>query len=321
MYALLRRFSPNSLLWGSLLEEKSLAAICSGRVSGACPPCVRHCPPCVRRLSALCMPWVRLATPPNLVRLVSARLMCAAPSPHFVRHVPALCQLKSTMCPRGLLWGKAVASWSKILSALPNPPRLYCMPAGQFPWHLFGLHKFRPCKRTLRLKNCLGSMLVYFVFCFVPQTVYCGVLSWEEKSLAAICSGHVPELARHVSATCLPCVCLVSRLESALAAPPKPCPPCVRRVTDLRQPWMCPPWVRFGRGSKPCPPCVRRVTDLRQPWMCPPWVRFGRGSKPCLSAKALALLLDFVRSWPAVGQGRGIIRQSFFAPLHNQQRL
>ena len=34
-------YSPNSLLWGSLLEKKRLAAICSGRVPRACPPRVR----------------------------------------------------------------------------------------------------------------------------------------------------------------------------------------------------------------------------------------------------------------------------------------
>ena len=64
-------FAPSSLLWGSFLENKNLATICSGRVPGACPPCVRHmsalspllphlqtlsamCPPCGRLASALC---------------------------------------------------------------------------------------------------------------------------------------------------------------------------------------------------------------------------------------------------------------------------
>ena len=102
--------SPNSLLWGSLLEEKRLAEICSGRVPGACPPCVRHCPPCVHHVSAL-------AAPPNLVRLLCLPHVCPPCVRSFVRHVPALCQLRSTMCPRlwtlsarGLLWGRATAS-------------------------------------------------------------------------------------------------------------------------------------------------------------------------------------------------------------------
>ena len=75
-------FSPNSLLWGSLLEEKRLATICTGRVPGACPPCVRlvsaACPACVdgfgrasspysslvRHLSALCPPCLVGFCPP-----------------------------------------------------------------------------------------------------------------------------------------------------------------------------------------------------------------------------------------------------------------
>ena len=87
-------YSPNSLLFGSLLEEKGLAAICSGCVPGACLPLSALCPPRVRfgRASKPCPPPVSA----SCVHHVFA--MC----PLFVRHAPALCQLRSTMCPR--LW-------------------------------------------------------------------------------------------------------------------------------------------------------------------------------------------------------------------------
>ena len=110
-----------------------------------------------------------------------------------------------------------------------------------------------------------------------------------------------------------------------------PCPPWVHRVRHGSA--LSPPWrVRFGRASKPCLPCVRHVSAL-----CPPCVRpcvhfGGCASKPCrpcahlafvhhVSAKALALPLDFAHSWPAVGQGRGTIRQNSFAPLRNPRCL
>ena len=88
------------ILWGSLLGKKRLAAICSGRVPGACPPRVRL-------VSAL-------AGPPNLVRHTSAVTALCPPPPTSpcvyllcvpcvcspcVRHVPALWQPRS-MCPR-----------------------------------------------------------------------------------------------------------------------------------------------------------------------------------------------------------------------------
>ena len=75
--------SPKSLLWGSLLEETRLAAICSGRVPGACPPCVRH------TLSAMRPLFVRLASAlgavfPPCVRLVTLE-SALAPPPYLAR--------------------------------------------------------------------------------------------------------------------------------------------------------------------------------------------------------------------------------------------
>ena len=107
------KFSPNSLLWGSLLEKR-LAAICSGRVPGACPPRVRHvsdpCPPCppwvrfghaskpwparVRHVSAFCLPCVRLES-------------VMAASPNFVRHVSASCPACPPLCLPWVWCGRA----------------------------------------------------------------------------------------------------------------------------------------------------------------------------------------------------------------------
>ena len=130
-------FSPNSLLWGSLLEKERLAAICSGRIPGACPPCVRLVSalitlwPHLQTLSAMCLPCVPAST---------VWLPC-------VRHVPALWQ------------GCGIIS-QNFFCPLRSPQRWYCMPVGQFPWHSFWLPKLGLCKRALCLKNCLGSMLV-----------------------------------------------------------------------------------------------------------------------------------------------------------------
>ena len=100
-------FSPNNLLWGSLLEEKGLAAICSGHVARICPPCVRHCPVCVvyflrsrlHTLSAVCPPCVRLVSLnplwPRLQTLLAICLPCvcfvSVMRLPCVRHVPGLC--------------------------------------------------------------------------------------------------------------------------------------------------------------------------------------------------------------------------------------
>ena len=62
-------FFPKQFTVGFFLRKKRLAAICSGRVPGACPPCVLHVsafgPPCVvgfGRASSPCPPLVRLVS-------------------------------------------------------------------------------------------------------------------------------------------------------------------------------------------------------------------------------------------------------------------
>ena len=220
----------------------------------------------------------------------------------------------------------------------------------------------------------LLSVIVKFVklvCCFSLNSLVWGSLlekiGWPR---AAICSGRVPELARLVSGP--PCVrlvsalCLKSNLSIVSAFCPALCPlwprlqtlpvnlsalPFVRHVSA-----MCPPCVRFARGSKacpPCPPCVRLVSALCPP-LCWPWVRFGRASKlcpPCVghASPRLQTLSALCPLWPrlqtlsamwppchlstmcpkaglASGLCRltaccGIISQNSFPPLRNPQRL
>ena len=122
-------YSPNSLLWGSLLEEKWLAAICSGRVPGPCPWCVRLASrmvshlvsalPCVRFVSALCLRASKPCLWPPCV--ASPRFVALSPLWRRLQTLSAMCPLKPWPClwilsAFGLLCGRAVASSSKILS-------------------------------------------------------------------------------------------------------------------------------------------------------------------------------------------------------------
>ena len=98
---------------------------------------------------------------------------------------------------------------------------------------------------------------------------------------------------RLVSAMCGPCVCL----ESALAAPPN-----LVHVSAI-----CALWPRLQTLSAlllcllpVCPLCARSLSA-----MCSLFASSGHVSSP----------LDFVRSWPPVGQGRGIIKYIFSACL------
>ena len=135
-----------------------------GRVSTLCPPCVRLAsavrPPCVRLAPASCPPGVRFGRAskpcPPCVCLLCLPCVC----PPCARSLSA--QVHHVSSPLDFVrQGRGIMK-QNYFSALRNPPRLYCMPAGQFPWHSFWLPKFGLCKRTLYLKNCLGSMLVYF---------------------------------------------------------------------------------------------------------------------------------------------------------------
>ena len=114
------------VLWGSLLGEKSLAAICSGRVPGTCPPCVCHASAIVLLVSAVIPLWPRLHTLsdmfPPFVRIAPAlralgrgvSTLAAPPNRPtlvFASHVSTICPLRPTMCPH--LWTlSAHGPWS-----------------------------------------------------------------------------------------------------------------------------------------------------------------------------------------------------------------
>ena len=315
---------------------QSLSATCPpciagcGHASSSCPPLVRlvsalvrrvllalAAPPVlVRHLSALCCwLWPRLqslsATCPPCVRHLSAFLALAAPPcPPLVRHVSATCPPcvvgfghASSPCPSALccwLWPRL-----RSLSAI-------CPPCVR---HLSAL-----CCFALAAPPVLVRHLYALCPPLVPQILNCslsGKKGWPRpQSLSALCPP---------SATCLPCVHLVPcvRLESALATLPN----LVHRLVSATLSAMCPPCVR---------PCVRHVSAYvracvqvwapLQTWSAiglglrPPCLHFGLASNLNLvchvsalpfvhhvSAKALSLV--FVSSWPAVGQGSGIIRQ------------
>ena len=153
------------------------------------------CPPCVYLVSVL-------AVPPNLVRHVSASrvrllfvqtLSAICPlchrlvSPRFrlrFQTLSALCpplvsaSCVSTMCPPG--------PWhhETFFSALCNPAHLYCMPAGQLPWHSLWL-----ANTALQAHPMLEKLFGVYAGIIAPQTVYRGG-SLLEKKLAAICPGH-----------------------------------------------------------------------------------------------------------------------------------
>ena len=75
------------------------------------------------------------------------------------------------------------------------------------------------------------------------------------------------------------------------------CPLYVLLASPLSAVWA---WLQIGCVSALCPVCVRRLSPLCP---CPPCDRF-------LSAQVrhVSSPLDFVCSWPAVGQSRGIMK-------------
>ena len=105
-------------------------------VTASCPPCghfgraSKPCPPC---------------------------LVC-------VQHVSALsAQIHHVALASGLFSARGLLKYN-VFSAFCNPPRLYCMPAGQFPWHSF------------RLPNSVFASAPYAWKLF---GVYAGIIFWN----------------------------------------------------------------------------------------------------------------------------------------------
>ena len=110
-----------------------------------------------------------------------------------------------------------------------------------------------------------------------------------------------PNLVSHVSALCPPCVRLLSPLwprpQNLSALCPALCPLWPRLRTLFA---MCLPCLL----SALCPPCAR-LSPLTHLGACPPCVRLVFW--PPLHASGLC------RSWPAEGEGHGIIK--YFSPF------
>ena len=252
---------------GFSLRKKRLAAICSGRVRGPCPPCVRlgrasnlvsalcpaskPCLRCVHHVSALCLPCVRFggASKPCPACIVTALCLfgrASRPCPPSVCHVPAL-------CPRCL--SPRVRLAFQTLSAMP-PQILSALCPLWLP--------FRHVSAWARV--CVGfgrvcSPRVRLVFaCMV--SAFARVLCRLWTQVSAMC----------VSAVCV-CVCHVSALD-------KLCPARARSVSAI-----------FGL-------CVRHVSA--------PWLLFVLSlSARCslfISALCQPLSRSMVWLWPSLCQ-------------------
>ena len=127
----------------------------------------------------------------------------------------------------------------------------------------------------------------------IVRLVSASIPLWPRlHTLSAMC----PAFVRPMSA--------LSALVSVLCLPPDliytMCPPCDRLVSATCPLLAAPPnLVRLLCLPHVCASCVRHVSAL-----CPPCAR----SLPA-QVHHVSWPLDFVRSWPAVGQGHGITGQ------------
>ena len=290
-----------------------------GRASNPCPPLVRlvSCPPRLRSFSAMCPPCVvgfgRASTPcpplfsalccwlrPRLQSLsatcVRIVLLAATAPPVLVRHLSALCppcvrHLSALCCWLWPLLQSLSATCVRIvLLAAAAPPVLVR--------HLSALCP--PCVRHLSALCCWLWPRLQSLSATCPPCARLALL----QSLYATCPAGVylycPPV-NIVSGCCSPLNCLVSAIMSAVHPSVSAF---LRRKKAGRDPCVrhCPPRVCFGRASKPCPPpvsasCVSRHVSA----LCLPRAR----SLPA-QVHHVSSPLDFVRSWPAAGQGHGI---------------
>ena len=176
-----------------------------------CPPCAlislwprlhtlsALCPPCVRLVSALCPPWARFdpglparhvsaskpCTPYVRLQILSAScvscvcIMSSICPPPSARSLPAqVSQVHHVSPPLDF-----IRSWP----ALRNHPRLYCMPAGQFPWRSFWLRKFWPLQAHPMLEKLFGyNFFVIFLRDLVGWRVPC---AWKHFGFLLLTSG------------------------------------------------------------------------------------------------------------------------------------
>ena len=235
-------FSPNSLLWGSLLGKKAgrdmlwprpgACPPCVRLVSAACPPCVvsfgrasSPCPPLVRHLSGLCLLLVCLVlltldAPPVLVRHLSAysvRALCCLLWPRL--------QSLSATCP------PLVRHYVRVVSATCLPCVLQSLSATCLPLVRHLSATCPPCVRLVLLALAAPSVLVRHLSASCPPCVRLVFLAWTVSSIhvrvvfglscwllsamcplyvcrvCALCSWPWP-LLQSLSATCPPGVCL-----------------------------------------------------------------------------------------------------------------
>ena len=306
-----------------------------------CPPLVRlvllalAAPPAlVRHLSALCPPLVRLvllalAAPPVLVRHLSALcpplvrlvLLALAAPPVFVRLLSALCPPLVRLVGFGRASSPCPPLVRLVMLALATSPELVRLVSATCPPCVVGFGRASsPCPSVVGFGRASSPCPPCVVgFGHVPRA-------------CRPCVRH-PPLARHVSTSCL--VSGLSPLWPRFQTLSTMCPPCVCNfvcyVSALR-PSLCPPCLGLCPGLRPALAASPNLVGHRPGPCVRPCLHFGLASNLNLvchvsalpfvhhvSAKALPLV--FVSSWPAVGQGRGIIRQNSFAPLRNPQRL
>ena len=302
--------SQNSFLWGSLLG-KSLATICSGRIRGPCPPCVRlgraskHCPPCVHRPCgtlwasfALCPLWPQTLCPP-----------CVQP--------PSLVRDTSAMCPACVCLVSALARLQNLLGMYCNrlkncvaPPNLVlpqsamcppCVPSKSSPPCVRLVHvRFdgasKPCPPCARFGRA-----TLFAMCplWLPSKP-CARLVRHVAALARFCVGFGP---RVFAMLCLPGVFLHGvRFFPVLVQAPDACVCHVSAVCWLCACVfaMCPLFMSFvprvsSLGLPFCRVCPPRVRSLS--FLCPLFVRLLFALYPLLVGLCPGLCFGFGRTF------------------------
>ena len=162
-----------------------------GRASNPCPPCISH----LSGTRRPCPLWPRLQTClPCFLRLPH---MC----PLFVRHAPALCQLRSTMrsrlCPLVAVGCCGAGPWHHKVEFFLNiaqPTAFIAHAHWSVSLAFILVPQIRPLQAHPTLQNLFGvyAGIIPKPFTFLEK-------NWPRYALAAS-----PDLVRHVSALCPP---------------------------------------------------------------------------------------------------------------------